>query len=506
MKLRSAWNSRLVVLATALSCAFASALAQPLSVQQQDVLRKGRQPASGQPVQDAIRLAAKLGAANNYDAIPFLIELGDPFLFNNFTNAFTGPTTAQLAPIIVKNRNHPVLSVDVVRLVRDYQSTELFNVFLSDIANPVSMTTGTSPQANASNYLQIVCAITRTRLPDIEPELTAVLSRVVPHHRGCIAKFLVSRRYLPAEGALIDWLSLSSIGELRNVAPVVLGLGTQSALDAAVRRLVELRFLSPNAERYRHESLATLIEAIGFASPRAKLNRSLLTARTIEEFAPEHRSKIALMVKSRERFERMAEELTPDNFVYWASRPDALDELKSFIARGAAIDAADKSGNTPLAAATRHLNVQAVATLLERGANADVRGEYGLTPLQLLSRRNESPGAEALALEIAKLLVSKRAALSHADSNGMTALHLAADARFRPMVVFLVESGAEINAQATADGLTGLTSTLIASDRDDAGTETFLRSKGGTVNRGFVIRRAARRAAAMLLVPFAGAH
>ena len=91
-------------------------------------------------------------------------------------------------------------------------------------------------------------------------------------------------------------------------------------------------------------------------------------------------------------------------------------------------------------------------------------------------------------------------------SSGDRPLHLATAMKFTKMVELLVEAGANVNAEATEQGIPGLTPTQIADDQGYGELAAYLRSKGGKVNHGFLVRRAAQRAFTNAIGPFLQQH
>jgi ankyrin repeat protein len=70
----------------------------------------------------------------------------------------------------------------------------------------------------------------------------------------------------------------------------------------------------------------------------------------------------------------------------------ALDAVKTAIALGADVNAADEAGNTALHAAASHGMNTIVRFLAERGAELDVKNKIGLTPLSIVTRAQSIPG------------------------------------------------------------------------------------------------------------------
>ena len=135
------------------------------------------------------------------------------------------------------------------------------------------------------------------------------------------------------------------------------------------------------------------------------------------------------------------------------------DEVRNFIKRGADVDAAGKSSSDrPLITAVKYGNWEAMRLLLEAGADPNVKDWVGDTPLKLVAaRKAHDESLEVPTLAAAKFLIAKGADVSAASSDTRTPLHVATGLRFTKMVILLVESGANVNAEATDMGLHGLT-------------------------------------------------
>lgn len=479
----------------------AGAAAQPLSPSDQQLLREahaGRNvgsAATNKKLGDALQLARKLGQENNNDAIPFLIELGDRGILFAFTETYTAPATQELEALVIKYLRDPALDTcSVAYLIKKYQSRALYEALLSVIRSQIHY------------YEDCVRAIVLTDMPGIEPELTELLPHLGGYHpANYIASFLVARQYEPAEPALIAWLRRTPPESVEAVASIILKLNSPGILNALVQRLADLRSLPPG--RTLDSSAGLLIRVIPLVTPRVKMNRSLLSQEVIQAFPPECQARIVAMMKERDSVEKMAEEITPDNLAHWIGQ-HRNDEVRNFIKRGADVDAAGKSSSDrPLITAVKYGNWEAMRLLLEAGADPNVKDWVGDTPLKLVAaRKAHDESLEVPTLAAAKFLIAKGADVSAASSDTRTPLHVATGLRCTKMVILLVESGANVNAEATDMGLHGLTPTLIAQDQGYDDLAAYLRSKGGTVNQVFVTRRAAQRAFTNIVGPFLYSH
>ena len=236
------------------------------------------------------------------------------------------------------------------------------------------------------------------------------------------------------------------------------------------------------------------------------MDRAVLGPGMLQDFAPEHRARLAELFATRDEQERRATELSAENFTYWARYANRTGELQSFISRGADVNASNHSRDTPLLVAVRYFNAEGVRMLLDAGADPNVVDWEGLAPLHIVARSTNAAGLDATSLATARLLIARGARVSTAARDGSTPLHLAAGQRFLPMVQLLVASGADVNAEMVSEGLPGLTATQLSQDLHDAETEAWLRSHGGQAPAGFALKRSARRAAATVIAPFFISH
>ncbi|MES3001246.1 MAG: ankyrin repeat domain-containing protein [Pseudomonadota bacterium] len=483
--------------------------ARPLSNVEMALLRE-RSPA-------AADLAARLGRENNDDAIPFLIDLKDPALLGQFSLGFTKSATPAIEQYAIRFCGDREIGRQVLGLVRNYRSRALFDALLADIRLGIESTRAGRPGLYP-NQMPELYAIARTELPGIEAELATLLSQVShPILARAIAKLLVKRHYLPAEAAIVDWLRRALPGhELGDTAWLVSGFETQTSLDALTTRLLELRGtpaspplngadpLAGVGLREANDDLSSLVGAMRVASPANKLDRSRFTSEVMAEFNPKLRVQVQNMLDEREKEERAAAEINPTNFSRWARADNRIAQLKDFIARGAPLKGIDPSGDTPLMAAVRSTNAEAVRLLLAAGSNPDARDRQGLTPLHVLARYG---GAEHQAqLASARLLVAAKANVSLRDAEGKTPLHDAVSRKFGSLTRILVDSGADVNAEASEQDLAGLRPLQIALDTADSDTATLLRDHGARVNYLFFAKRAALMGAFRLVAPFLGSH
>lgn len=187
----------------------------------------------------------------------------------------------------------------------------------------------------------------------------------------------------------------------------------------------------------------------------------------------------------------------------WAAAGTAGD-VERFLARGAPPDGAGPSGVTPLLRAAQGGNHDVIRVLLAAGAdpNAAASGETAL----FLVARHQKPCPSGQPAKDERSVASARLLLAHGShpsiplqEDGRTALHEAVRVGCMPMIALLVDSGADVNAEAKDGELEGLTPTQSAEDRKRPEIAGYLRSKGGTVNELFKARREIRNAPLRLL-------
>jgi ankyrin repeat protein len=101
---------------------------------------------------------------------------------------------------------------------------------------------------------------------------------------------------------------------------------------------------------------------------------------------------------------------------------------------------------TPLHIAAQRSDFSTSKLLLEKGAEADLRNDEGITPIYLAARSSQT---------LVDLLISKGANVNATAINGMTPLHMGVSAGNTQVVKTLIESGADVE-KANNQGLTAL--------------------------------------------------
>ena len=110
---------------------------------------------------------------------------------------------------------------------------------------------------------------------------------------------------------------------------------------------------------------------------------------------------------------------------------------------------------TPLEAAARTGQLEAVQLLLKNGANPNIPDVEGLTPLAwaVIQLNRDKPGMPEKYEAIVKLLVASGADVHARAGNGVTVLHQAAGGGNPAIVRYLLANGAfsDINAEGSKD-------------------------------------------------------
>ena len=145
-----------------------------------------------------------------------------------------------------------------------------------------------------------------------------------------------------------------------------------------------------------------------------------------------------------------------------------LDIIRRLITQGAVVDARLRTaalqrnhtpgepllgtGTTPLMRAAKHGDYAAMKLLLDAGADPSVQQPNGTTPLILASGLGrglgvfaKDVGTEADLLQAVRLLVDKGVDVNHTNTNGLTAVHVAAQSGLDSVVSLLASRGARLD-------------------------------------------------------------
>ncbi|MHC4167917.1 MAG: ankyrin repeat domain-containing protein [Planctomycetota bacterium] len=140
--------------------------------------------------------------------------------------------------------------------------------------------------------------------------------------------------------------------------------------------------------------------------------------------------------------------------------------VKALIARGAAINAKDDDGITPLAAAIDEaypaeagtVHDRIIKLLVAHGADVTAKGESGMTALHWAVNTGQ--------MDFAEQLITKGAEINAKEDSGRTPLHDAAYDGNINIVKLLLEKGADVNIKQDRTGNTPLHSAAFAGHKD----------------------------------------
>lgn len=131
-----------------------------------------------------------------------------------------------------------------------------------------------------------------------------------------------------------------------------------------------------------------------------------------------------------------ADPTTSRNALHWAANEGKTEAIAVLLEAGADVNATERTGMTPLTLASKEGRVEAVAALLAAGADANVRDQIGGSPLLWAAGLGSSA-------TVAELLKAK-AEVNVADVNGLTPLLWATSIGRDPeSVALLLEAGAD---------------------------------------------------------------
>ncbi|HOD27950.1 MAG TPA: ankyrin repeat domain-containing protein [Syntrophales bacterium] len=173
-----------------------------------------------------------------------------------------------------------------------------------------------------------------------------------------------------------------------------------------------------------------------------------------------------------------------------------LDKIRALIDQGADVNARNKFGDTPLTIAARMGSNETVKLLLGKGADVHLRSTNttnvvnsvnSWTPLMFaaMRRHNDQPEPIRQNIDMINALLAKGADLDARTNDGKTALFLCAREGNTVMAKYLMDKGADVNVKlSTTDGYDGYTPLLYAAiyDRGRNPVMMALIEKGADVN------------------------
>lgn len=172
-----------------------------------------------------------------------------------------------------------------------------------------------------------------------------------------------------------------------------------------------------------------------------------------------------------------------------SARSNSPEIVRLLVESGTGVDCTTTDGRTPLYEASCHVAVDAVKTLLNLGANANLsETKEGYTPLHKAAmKRHDSEAAKKDALEIVRLLLDHGATYLPIGS-GLNPLHAAATGGNRDILELLLEQDAkntDVNVPCRALWRDfEVTSLFMACTCGNLETVQLLLSKGANVHLG----------------------
>ncbi|GAB1288098.1 Ankyrin-2 [Apodemus speciosus] len=190
--------------------------------------------------------------------------------------------------------------------------------------------------------------------------------------------------------------------------------------------------------------------------------------------------------------------------LHMAARAGQVEVVRCLLRNGALVDARAREEQTPLHIASRLGKTEIVQLLLQHMAHPDAATTNGYTPLHISARgrtgrRDLCPAgswsspllsyqakgftplhvaAKYGSLDVAKLLLQRRAAADSAGKNGLTPLHVAAHYDNQKVALLLLEKGASPHATAK----NGYTPLHIAAKKNQMQIASTLLNYGAETN------------------------
>ena len=134
-----------------------------------------------------------------------------------------------------------------------------------------------------------------------------------------------------------------------------------------------------------------------------------------------------------------------------------IDTVSKLQRSGVSLDEQDSNGNTPLHFAVLSGMDNYALTLIELGANPDLKNNLELTPLHLAVLRNDE--------ELTDALLKKGAEINLQGNTGYTALHIATELNNPDIVAYLILKGASPGIK-TSQGLSSRTIARIQKNEE----------------------------------------
>ena len=135
--------------------------------------------------------------------------------------------------------------------------------------------------------------------------------------------------------------------------------------------------------------------------------------------------------------------LLSENQIY--NEDEVLDHALLLWRFGVEVNISDENNETPLHLAIRTDLLKLAGFLLEHGADANAENDQGMTPLHMLSEAVIKDEGDVL--NLVRLLLKHGAEVNRRDKNNQTPLHVAMQTNQLRFAGFLLEHGADANAE-----------------------------------------------------------
>jgi ankyrin repeat protein len=146
-----------------------------------------------------------------------------------------------------------------------------------------------------------------------------------------------------------------------------------------------------------------------------------------------------------------------NSFLHRAVHTGNVDMVKFLVSRGADVNVKDNYGQTPVQIAAQLDDVQIIIHLVSHGAEINIKNSIGKTPLHDAVAHDQ--------FQIVNYLVSQDAEINAKDINGRTPLHDAVFDNYTEISAYLVSKGAGFNLK-DSDGKAALHYAVINENLD----------------------------------------
>jgi ankyrin repeat protein len=498
------------LLSLILPICFDVAHARALDEAELATLRAGKQ---GPAQQDAARiLARKLGAEQNLEAVPVLLQLRDEIAMNWYVNDYlhgVPPKVAQstLDAMALAAVKDPSFNADdsssstrseFLRLLGPYQSRELFQLFYDGAKRAlIDLRAGRTPKG----YFWVNTNMLVPDLPDIE-EADAALLPLIDRawSASSLAALIQKRHYLKGFDRLRDlYLRIPDYYDNR-IMEAVASFRIKAGNDALVKRA---RWLATRPQsRAIDDEISALVAALGPAREPPELRgdyEPLVRELLASDLSPQLKESLQKASVQQIELARRYREFSPENLSYWIAAGDA-DMVRQNLAHRVDVNARVPNIRSILAQAIETSRLDLVQPLVQAGADLNEhngsRPNIPYDPMIFLAAcpgHKPLPGKVDDSGAIVSLLLVHGALVTEHSSTGLTPLQAASRCANRATVQALLSGGADADATkapmlmwdgrpSTGDVWAGATALHFAVEARDLETVATLLDHKANVN------------------------